>query len=325
MKHFIFFAALVIFGKSAAAAETRLFVDGAGNKVQIPVQAERIVALRGEQFVAPLVELGAPIVGSTGNFTEGVMDGEAVIRGAYDLFHTTFSGSGITHVGTSSQPDFEVIASLDPDLILLPDFRAEQYEQLASIAPTVIINIWSNSARKRYHRIADAVGRTERFEELQAVYDFRLDQARALTEKMIGDPSKVSVAIAEVRGNRFRVYKVYGAMSNVLDELGFSKPEIIAEIDGERLDLSPEQVQMIDADFLVTSYAEHFKAPPAKIRENWDNLIPGWDQLLHAPRNNQHILISREPMRALSFRSMEEILAIYVANIVTRKFQPLEK
>ncbi len=324
MKHILIAAALSLSASMGLAQDTRSFTDGAGNVVDIPLQAERIVSLRGEQFTAPLVELGAPIVGSTGNIIDGVNNGEPVIRGAYDLFHTRFTEGGITHVGTSTQPDFEAIASLNPDLILLPDYRAEQYDQLAEIAPTVIINIWSNSARERYRRIADAAGRLDRFEELQAVYDFRLNEGRALVEQMIGDPSKVSVAIAEVRDDRFRVYKVYGAMSNVLDELGFSKPELIENIDGERLDLSPEQVQLIDADFLVSSYAEHFRAPPAEISGYWDVFVPGWDQVLHAPKHNQHIFIAREPMRALSFQSMSEVLAIYLASIVTRDFVPFE-
>lgn len=89
---------------------------------------------------------------------------------------------------------------------------------------------------------------------------------------------------------------------------------------GDRLDLSPEQVQAIDVNFLVCSYAEKLNHCQSRCRGNWGNLIPGWDMVLHAPRNNQHILISREPMRALSFRSMEEVLAIYVASIVTRQF-----
>ncbi len=325
MKKLLIAAVLSLSAQMGIAQDMRPFTDGAGHVVDIPVQAERIVSLRGEQFTAPLVELGANIVGSTGNLIEGVNDGEPVIRGAYDLFHTTFSGNGITHVGTSTQPDFETIAALKPDLILLPDFRAEQYEQLAAIAPTVIINIWSNSARERYRRIADAVGRLDRFEQLQSIYDFRLNEARALVERMIGDPSEVSIAIAEVRGDRFRVYKAYGAMSNILDELGFSKPDIIESIDGERLDLSPEQVQLIDADFIVSSYAEHFRAPPEEIRGYWDAYVPGWDKVLHAPRNNQHIFIAREPMRALSFQSMSEVLSVYVASIVTRDFVPLEK
>lgn len=325
MKTLLLAAVLSLSTGIAFAQDTRPFTDGAGNVVDIPVQAKRIVSLRGEQFTAPLVELGAPIVGSTGNLIEGVNNGEPVIRGAYDLFHTRFSEDGIAHVGTSTQPDFETIASLNPDLILLPDFRSEQYEQLAAIAPTVIINIWSNSARDRYRRIADASGRLERFEDLQSIYDFRLDEARALVEQMIGDPSEVYVAIAEVRADRFRAYKAYGAMSNVLDDLGFSKPEIIENIDGERLDLSPEQVQLIDADFLVSSYAEYFHAPSAAIRGYWDAYVPGWDKVLHAPQHNQHIFIAREPMRALSFQSMSEVLAIYLSNIATRDFVPLVK
>lgn len=169
------------------------------------------------------------------------------------------------------------------------------------------------------------VGRLDRFEKLQAVYDFRLEAARDLVAKMIGDRSRVSVTIGEVRAGRFRVYKTYGAMSDVLDDLGFSKPEIIENIDGERLDLSPEQVRAINADFLVSSYAEQFRAPPEDIHTSWDALVPGWDTVLHAPRHNQHILIVREPMRALSFQSTQEVLAVYVANIVTRNFVPLGK
>ncbi len=323
MKTFLLSFVFAVVGLSATAQDTRTYVDGAGHSVEIPVQAQRIVALRGEQFVTPLIELGAPIVGATANLIDGVNDGEPVIRGAYDLFHTTFADSGITFVGAHNQPDVETIATLDADLILLPDFNAELYDQLSAVAPTVVINIWSETARDRYRNIADAVGRLDEFEQLQSVYDFRLNEARALTEEMIGDPSNVSVVIAEVTGDRFRVYKNYGAMSSVLNELGFNTPEIIKSIEGDRLDLSPEQVQLIDADFMVSSYAEHFRAPPADIRANWDALIPGWDQVLHAPRNNQHILIAREPMRALSFRSMEEMLAIYMSNIVTRSFVPL--
>lgn len=307
---------------SAVAAETRQFIDGQGHTVAIPVKAQRIVSLRSEQFTTPLIELGAPVVGSTGLIKDGVNNGNPFIRGAYDLFHTTFERSGISFVGAPAQPDIEAIAALKPDLILVPDFAADNFEQLSAVAPTVVINIWSNDARERYRRIADAAGRLSEFERLQSTFDFRLQNAQTLTRKLLGDPAKVSVAIAEVRGKRFRVYKNYGAMSYLLDELGFSRPDIIDNIKGDRLDLSPEQVQAIDADFLVSSYAENFGQPVAELRSNWDNLIPGWNLVLHAPRYNQHILIAREPMRALSFRAMEEVLTIYVANIVTRNFKP---
>ena len=308
---------------SAMAQETRLFVDGQGHEVQIPVKPQRIVSLRGEQFTAPLVELGAPIVGSTGEILRGINDGKPVIRGAYDLFHTTFDNSGITFVGTPQQPDVERIAALRPDLILVPDFAAENYSRYAAVAPTVVINIWSTTARERYHQIADAAGLLDEFEQRAAVFDFHMQAARNLIARSDLDPKNISVAVAEVQNNGFRIYKNYGALTFVLDALGFAKPAIIENMDGERLDLSPEQVQSIDADFLVSTYSEDRYADPDQLRANWDRLIPGWNVILHAPRNNQHILISREKMRALSFRAMEELLAIYVSNIVTRQFVPL--
>lgn len=323
MKHLLAAALLLIMSGVGQADETRAFVDGLGRDVTIPAAPTRIVSLRGEQFTAPLMELGAPIVGSTADVISGVNNGEPVIRGAYDLFNARFANTGIAFVGTSRQPDVEAIAVLKPDLILVPDFASENVAQLSAIAPTVVINIWSNKARDRYRRIAEAAGLLDEFERLEKIYDFRVGEARNLIATMIGDPSAVSVAIAEVRGKRFRAYKNYGAMSDVLNDLGFGRPALIENISGDRLDLSPEQIEAIDADFLVSSYSDNFNQPPSELRANWDNLIPGWDQVLHAPRNNQHILISREPMRALSFRSMEEILAIYVSNIVTRRFVPL--
>ncbi|RVU33923.1 hypothetical protein EOI86_22605 [Hwanghaeella grinnelliae] len=308
----------------AQAQETRIFVDGLGHEVEIPVKPKRIVSLRGEQFTAPLVEMGAPIVASVGDVVEGVNDGRPVIRGAYELFHTTFENSDIAFVGTTHQPDVEAIAALKPDLILVPDFAAENYSRYSVVAPTVVIKIWSNPARERYRRIADATGMLDAFERLANLYDFRLGEARHLIEEEGIDAQDIVVAVAEVNGKRLRVFKHYDAMTAVLSDLGFSRPEVVDGLNGERLDLSPEQLQSIDGDFLVSSYSERRFSGPSELRANWDNLIPGWDAFLHAPRHNQHILIPREIMRALSFRALEEVLAIYMSNIVTRKFVPFE-
>ena len=304
---------------------TRTFIDGLGHSVQIPIQAKRIVALRGEQFTAPLIELGAPVVGSTGIVKHRVNNGLPFIRGAYPMFYTRFNEQGIGYVGHPSQPDLEAIAALKPDLILLPDFAASFYSQLSRIAPTVVINIWSQNALQRYRNIADAVGQLEAFEQRKAVFDFRLAEAKAIVAQRLGDASQVSVAVAEVNGQQLRVFKNYGAMTYLLDELGFSRPQVIEQISGDRLDLSAEQVERINADFMVSSYAEEFGQPVAQVARRWSGAVPGWNLVLHAPRHQQHLLIPRETMRALSFKGMEEVLAIYLSNIVTRDFVPLPK
>lgn len=325
MKYLLLLITLLPLIQTSQAQETRIFVDGQGHEVAIPVKAKRIVSLRGEQFTAPLIELGAPLVGSTGLIYASVNQGQPFIRGAYDLFNSRFEQSSLSFVGNPTQPDIEAIAALQPDLILVPDFAADSYQQLAAIAPTVVINIWANNARERYRRIADAVGMLGEFETLERDYDRELDNARNLIKQKLGDPTTISVAIAEVRGKRFRVYKNYGAMSLLLEELGFARPEVIENIQGDRLDLSPEQVQLINADFLVSSYTDSFGFSPTELKANWDNLIPGWRYFLHAPRNQQHILIDRERMRALSFKAMREVLAVYMQRIVHQPFTPLDK
>ncbi len=67
---------------AATAEAVRTFVDDVGHTTEVPVQPQRIVSLRGEQFSAPLIELGAPIIGSSGRVDAGQNNGEPYVRGA---------------------------------------------------------------------------------------------------------------------------------------------------------------------------------------------------------------------------------------------------
>lgn len=307
----------------AMAEEMRTFVDDAGNDVRIPVSPQRIVSMRGEQFTAPLVELGAPLVASSGRTDEAVNKGEPYPRGAYDLFGTTV-GDDLTWIGSPGNPDLEAIAAVNPDLILIPDWQTDLLDPLQRIAPTVVIGIWSNPMLERYRKIADAAGKLDEFEERQRVYEQKLAVARAVVEDRLGDPSAVSVAIAEVFDNDLYVYRDYGAMSQALRDLGFSMPDLIAQIDDGNAQISPEILPQINADFMIGTYNLAFgaQAPSDRIAA-WEALIPTWDEMLHAPRHNQHILLNREPMRALSFRSLEETMSILLSHLSTRDFVPL--
>lgn len=304
--------------------ETRLFTDDLGNEVEIPVRPQRIVSLRGEQFTAPLIELGAPLVGSSGLTNPDVNRGRPFVRGAYDLFGFDFEGSGVAWVGSPGEPDLEAIAALEPDLIFITDWQADLRDRLDVIAPTVVIGIWSNPMLERYRKIADAAGRLDAFEAGLAAYTFKRDRAREVVADAVGDPGAVSVAIAEVFGEEFYVYRDYAAISQVLRDLGVSMPDAIAGIEGGNAPFSPELLPEIDADFLIGTYTFTFDGQtPSDRLAAWDALIPGWDRVLHAPRHDQHILLDREPMRALSFRALETTLAILLTHLATRDFVPL--
>ncbi|AVZ40015.1 MULTISPECIES: ABC transporter substrate-binding protein [unclassified Dietzia] len=75
-------------------------------------------------------------------------------------------------LGSASEPDYERIASLEPDLII--DVQGgtddEQYSRLSSIAPTVArpagTNVWQVNRAPATRQIARALGRVEEGEQL---------------------------------------------------------------------------------------------------------------------------------------------------------------
>lgn len=313
----------LVLGATANAQETRIFVDDAGNSVEIPVSPQRIVSLRGEYITTPLLELGAPVVGSSGRIDSPINDGRPYVRGAYDQFHFRFENSDIAWIGNPNEPDFEAVAAVDPDLIFIPSWQSDLHDRLSIIAPTLVIDVWHEQVLEGYQTMADAVGRLEEFEAGMAGYRATLERAREIIDLTIGDPSEVSVALADVRRSDLYVSRVHGSLTQVLGDMGFGMPELIAETDTASTEISPELLHEIDADFLIGTYNLAFDQSPVQCIEEWDALVPGWDDILHAPRNNQHILLNREPLRALSFRSLETTLDILLSHLATRDFVSL--
>ena len=78
--------------------------------------------------------------------------------------------SGAVDVGTRQEPNLEVIASLEPDLIIGPSFRhAAIYERLSDIAPTVLFEAYPADSGGQFadmitnfREIARMVGREEK-------------------------------------------------------------------------------------------------------------------------------------------------------------------
>lgn len=309
----------------AMATETRSFTDDLGHVIQIPVKPQRIVALRGEQFSAPLIELGAPLVGSSGRVDAGLNNGEPYVRGAYDALDFRFEDSGVTWVGSPNGYDFEQIAALNPDLIIIPDWDQDNYDKLSAIAPTAAIQVWGQGMLVRYRKVADLAGRLPEFERLNRRYQERLAHARSVVWDVIGDPSAVSVAIVEVFDGSVYAYRDYGTLSKALRDIGFAQPDYIAGLEDANAEISPEVIQRVDADFMVGTYSMAFGQPITSRIDAWDQTIPGWRDVLHAPKHNQHFFMQRDEMRAVTFRSLNVVTSIVLGEIAGREFVPLNK
>lgn len=314
----------------------RTVIDDAGFEVSIPVQPQRIISLRGELIAAPLLELGAPLVGAGGISNEAVNGGAPYIRGAFDILDFRFENSPtVAYLGTDSEFDIEAIVAAQPDLIIAPAIaRAlDRRDQLMAVAPTVFVNQDSaggpdNSPFTHYQRIADFAGMLDRYNELRTAFDERLERYRVILADQIPDPSEVTVAIVGFdNGTILQTSRYSDMLSTMIDALGFSYPPIVQPLTGtdrESLTISAEQLTELQSDFLISTVRWGFQAGSQRDKTAaMDAILPGWQQFLHATRNNQWIFLDQEQSRAVTFASARYTLDFLMTNIVLRPFVPL--
>jgi len=323
----LLFAAAILAGLLAGPAlaqETRSFEAGNGT-IEVPVHPLRIVSLHDLSITLPLVEFGATdrIAGSHGRLEE---DNIPYIRGAKELYETSFANTGITFLGVFNEIDLELIAGLEPDLIigrlgnddaLLPN--------LEKLAPTVLLDQDKLGFFGSMQAVADAAGVLPEYDRLYARYQAQVAEFK----RLVPNPSQISVAILQPwpEDGYIAANREYYAMSQLLDDVGFAKPAVIAGIDDTSLDLSPELLPEVDADFIVSTYEGLYpgQRSPDEIRAAFEAVVPGYCQALHACRTNQMIFIQRTPIYSSSFKSLETANLQMLSHIAGRAFVPLAR
>jgi iron complex transport system substrate-binding protein len=149
-----------------------------------------------------------------------------------------------------------LFAAMGPDMIVGTDFDEEVYDRLSEIAPTVLVERGSNGDwRRRFLEVAEAVGRTERAEEVEADY-----------ERMISELPEVvrdtTVAFIRPDNGQFRIDSTAGAFpGSVAEDAGvliLDAPEGVGEfaeefgyvtVSGELLDVVSEAGLIVVPDF----------------------------------------------------------------------------
>lgn len=313
-------AGLVALALPAVAQETRS-ITVANGTFDIPLTPQRIVALNDQIVALPLYELGAPLVGSAGRTAE---DGSHFLRGGMDTLGIDYANSDVAYVGGFNELDIEAIAALEPDLIIGGTYNdAKVIEQLQSIAPTLVVDNATLGIVETLRTLADITGQTGRFEARYERYLTNVERTRSY----IGNPENISVAATFMfpAGEELWVYKSnLGAMTRVIDDLGFAKPEAIASLAETQISFSPELIQELDADFIFGFYRQQPDATPATVRAAYEKFAPGWCQALSACRNNQLVLLPG-PAFGSTMTSLELALELVESHIAGRGFIPFEE
>lgn len=156
-------------------------------------------------------------------------------------------------VRLDAELDFELIASLEPDLITATwgDLTQAEYDQLSQIAPTVgahpdIVEreiTWEEHAR----HLGVIFGMEERADEMIAEVPAKMTEVREAHPEWEGKTAIFAIA------DPLQAYPSSDGRGEFLERLGFVIPEAFneaVEASGSNA-LSPEQLSMIDVDVLV--------------------------------------------------------------------------
>jgi iron complex transport system substrate-binding protein len=152
----------------------------------------------------------------------------------------------IADLGTRTVQDVEAIAELHPDLILMNNAvnRAEQYQRLSQIAPTVVTQGTGLNWKIDFLLVASAVGRRQ---QAQAFLDRFHADADRIAARWQGRPPTVSFLMATA--GRMRIFGVPSFAGGIAEDMGLARPAS-QQFQATSRDISPELLDQADADWL---------------------------------------------------------------------------
>jgi iron complex transport system substrate-binding protein len=226
-------------GAQTASGGTRVVMDIDDNPIEVPADPQRVVTL-SEPTLDGALALGVTPAGVTsGRGQSGV---SAYLK---DL------AEGIPLVGGVANPNYEAIANVAPDLILVDgtsiNNNADIIAILREIAPVVITGYAGGDWRVNFGIVADALNRQAEGEKVIAEYESHAsDVAGRLTAY-----KDATFSIVRWQGNSAAMILKELPPGYALTDLGLRRPEN-QDHDGRghAEPVSLENLSEIDADYL---------------------------------------------------------------------------
>lgn len=223
--------AVVAMALAASAVSAREITHAMGI-TEVPDTPQRVVVLTNEGTEA-LVAIGIKPVGAVESWKGNPW---------YDYLMPHMDG--VTLLGTEGEPNLELIATLEPDLILGSKVRQEKvYQQLAAIAPTVLTEtlgaVWQDNLRV----YADAAGKSAEGEAALAAFDGRIEAIRGA----LGEAVNETISLVRISPARTRMYLKASFPGAIVDAIGLKRPAP-QDKDGFAEDLTRERIPELAAD-----------------------------------------------------------------------------
>ena len=240
---------------TAAPAGPHVVVHAMG-ETEVPADPQRIVVI-DSPFLDVSIALGAPPVGATEG-TPG--QGLPAYLGA-DL-------EGIEIIGDTNNPNLELIAAMQPDVIIGTKVRHEAlYAQLSAIAPTVFSESSGQNWTDQVRLTADVLGRPD--DAAALITEF--EQRAAEVGDAIGADGTTATIVRFIP-DQTRLYGPATFSGSVLSAVGFDLGDKGYDPRVGMALISAEQLEMVDSDVIfATTYAAEGSSRPT-FEALWNNL-----------------------------------------------------
>lgn len=219
------FTTLLLAGVLASPVAAREITHAMG-VTDVPDNPQRVVILTNEGTEA-LLYLGVVPVGAAQSWNGDPW---------YD--HIAQPLADTVPVGTELAVNLEILATLEPDLILGTKVRQEAiYPQLSAIAPTVMTETIGGEWQDNLKFYADVLGKSAEGEA--AVADFA-DRTKKIHDAL-GDAVNEEISMVRFSPNRTRIYYKDTFSGLALSQIGFARPaaqdkdEFATEVTKERI------------------------------------------------------------------------------------------
>jgi iron complex transport system substrate-binding protein len=247
-------------------------IEHAMGTTKIEGKPERIVTLyQGATDVA--VALDVKPVGIVESWVE---------KPIYDYLKEDLEGVDV--IGLETQPNLEEIHKLKPDVIIASMTRHEAiYDQLSQIAPTVL-----RGEVYEWKATLELMGETLYMEEeADKLMDDWEKRVADFKEKM-GDRLPIEVTITNFRADHTRIFYM-GYAGNILEELGFTRPEG-HDIEDWGIKLtSKESIPDMNADMIFNFNSGTETEQIEQTFKEWTS-HPLWQEL-DAVKNDQVVMV----------------------------------
>lgn len=242
---------------SETTKETRTLTDALGNKVEVPINPERVIASYLEDNlvaldIKPVAQWSVNDGSSIQDYLQDSLEGIPTVN--YDL-------------------PLESVQKLKPDLIIMDSaamVEGDKYNQYKKIAPTYVIGKEvNNDWRDELLRVGEVFDKKELAQEKLDAYDAKAKEAATTIKNDYNSPSAAAIWI--VGGKAFIVAEELSAGAVMYGDLGMKVPALVKEVSAKATsnwnEISLEKLASLDADhlFVLNSDGDNDKITSSKI------------------------------------------------------------